>query len=268
VTVQRAPLLKMNAAHTVAYFAELLDRAAVPDRQRLVIAATEALGGGTPALQHRLEQHWYLTLRAGAPDYTVYDTDDYLVEAVHCWWAYSRPYLRNCGKPGSLPPDGVWARFADASTIVDVGNGLGFTSAALRLLHPAARVVGTNMPGSTQYRIASHLADAYGFTMVPDVHTAPTAPDLVWATEYFEHFQSPLDHADEVIGTLQPRALLIANTFGGDATGHFDTYTVNGEELPCRSVARLFNQNLRRHGYRKVATTMWNGRPTLWELEQ
>lgn len=266
MTVQRAPLLRMNAKQTVGYFADLLQRADVRDPERLVIAAAEALAGGVPRLQHELEQRWYGSVHTGEPDFTVYDDDDYLVEAVHCWWAYSRPYLRNCGKQSSLPPEGVWGRFANARTIVDVGNGLGFTSAALTLLFPDARVIGTNMPGSTQYRIASLLADAYGFTMVSDPADLPTRPDLMWATEYFEHFDRPLDHTDELVGLVQPGALLIANTFGGDATGHFDTYTVNGEELPCRSVARLFNSNLRQHGYVKVKTTMWNARPTLWEL--
>ena len=152
--------------------------------------------------------------------------------------------------------------------IVDVGNGLGFTSAALCGLSPKAQVIGTNMPGSTQYRIARLLADAYGFTMVPDAAEIAGQPDLVWATEYFEHFDRPLDHANELVAALQPRAMLIANTFGGDATGHFDTYIVDGEELPCGKVGRLFNANLRRLGYRKVGTKMWNARPTLWELEQ
>lgn len=268
MTLQRAPLLALNARQTVAYFAELLDRTEVYGSRGLVIAATEALGGGLPAVQARLEERWYRSLQDGAADYTVYDEDAYLVEAVHCWWAYSRPYLRNCLKPASLPPDGVWYRFEDASLIVDVGNGLGFTSAALRGLSPTAQVIGTNMPGSTQYRIASLLADAYGFTMVPDAAEIAGQPDLVWATEYFEHFDRPLDHANELIAALQPRAMLIANTFGGDATGHFDTYIVDGEELPCGKVGRLFNANLRRLGYRKVETKMWNARPTLWELEQ
>lgn len=268
MTVQRAPLLQMNAQQTAGYFAMLLDTAGVYQPSRFVVAAQEAFAGGLPKLQHALEERWYQTLRDGDPDYSVYDTDDYLVEAIHCWWAYSRPYLRNVAKPASLPPDGVLHRIGEPATVVDVGNGLGLTSAALTRLFPTARVIGTNVPGSAQYRIASLLADAYGFTMVADASEIAATPDLMWATEYFEHFAAPLDHADELITRLRPRYMLIANTFGGDATGHFDTYTVDGEELPCRSVGRLFNRRLRSHGYRTVATKMWNARPTLWEIEQ
>lgn len=254
----------MNAKETVQHFYSLLLGASVQNADVLAKASFSAIRKQVPTMQVRLEQRWYDSLRSGKADYGVYDCDEYLVEAMHCWWEYSRRYIKACMKPSSLPPLGVWARFANAASIVDLGNGIGFTTSALSKLFPTAKVVGTNMPGSSQYRIAQQLANRDGFTMASDIGSAPYSPDVIWATEYFEHFEQPLQHADEIIETARPKSLLIANTFGGDATGHFNDYIIAGKKVPCKSVARMFNENLRRHGYKKIDTTMWNARPTLW----
>lgn len=269
MTLPRVPLLKMNGKQTVAYFAELLRVAGVEDANALASSAAQAIVGGiTPPAQTDLEERWYRSVAGGTPDYTVYEEDAYLVEAVYCWFEMSRRYLQRCGLTSSLPPGGIWSRLKDAKLVVDLGNGLGFTSAALRVVLPKAQVVGTNVVGSTQYRVASVLADVYGFTMVEHPVEVDGTPDLVWATEYFEHFDHPTDHADEVLEALRPRALIVQNTFNEDATGHFSDYIVGGEVQKRHRVGKVWNDNLIAHGYRQVDTKMWNRRPSLWVQEE
>jgi len=67
-----------------------------------------------------------------------------------------------------------------------------------------------------------------------------------------------------VLDACEPRALLVANTFGGRSTGHFDTYSVGGAALDGKATARAFGAALRERGYVKVATKLWNSRPSYW----
>ena len=260
---QPAPLLDLNVSHTLGFFADLLTEADVADRDVILGACREAVLGTQPTILTALEQAWYRSLEYGDPAYNLYGTKAYLAEAFHCWWGYTREHLRWLRRPASLPPVGIAAHHANARLIVDLGNGIGFTTAALTLLFPKARVVATNVAGSWQYRIAELLAARYGFEMVPGPMDVEGQADLVFATEYFEHFYEPLEHLRTVVNCLDPAALVIANTFTGDATGHFNSYKVDGKVEDCRTVGRLFGQDLRSHGYSKVASG-FNGKPGYW----
>lgn len=260
-------LLQQNRATNIRFLYNLMleTSACAPDSAAVIDNALRRDSG--EAERADMENLWYTALRSGSADYSVYDSDLYLIEAWACWWTYSRRYLREIQKPQSLPPLGVMNQLRSCQTVVDLGNGLGLTTAALKTLFPAATVYGTNVPGSTQYRIASHLAERYGFHMVADPANIGSPTDLVFASEYFEHFGQPLDHLQEVVSALRPTRLLIANTFGGDAIGHFDEYRIGTKTVPGSVTGRLFNKHLRALGYRKVATGMWNNRPAYWIKE-
>lgn len=260
----RAPLLQMTAAQTVHYLDALIEDVGLGRRVGIVTACMEAGYGTKPVGIAALERRWYDSLERHDPDYGVYDSPMYLVEAFGCWWNYSRPYLRNAMRSKSLPPTSVLGLFRDAHTIVDLGNGLGFTTAALKLLFPKADVIGTNVPGSMQYRIASRLSEIYGFRMIDGPLSLDVQADLVWATEYFEHFESPLEHLRTVVNAIEPKNWLIANTFTGDAVGHFDTYEVDGELVDCMKMNRRFAADMRDHGYTSVKTALWNNTPAFW----
>lgn len=250
-----APILDLDVQHSLGMFAALLREVDVPDADVIMGACREAVRGTQPTILTALEQAWYRSLDYGDPNYFLYSTKAYLAEAFHCWWGYTREHLRWVRRSG----------LADrpADLIVDLGNGIGFTTAALTLLFPNARVVATNVPGSWQYRIAERLADRYGFEMVPHPIDVGGRADLVFATEYFEHFYEPLEHLRNVVNFLEPGGFVIANTFTGDATGHFNTYEVDGVEVPCDQVGRLFGRDLREHGYTKTAAG-FNGKPAYW----
>jgi 2-polyprenyl-3-methyl-5-hydroxy-6-metoxy-1,4-benzoquinol methylase len=214
-----------------------------------------------------LELHWYNSLRTGTPDYNVYANDLYLAELWSCWIVYSRKYLTEIQKPNSLPPYGVKHHIGRVNTVVDLGCGIGYTTAALTEMFPNAKVIGTNILDTIQTRIAQRVGNQYAFEILPDAAAINEPVDLVFASEYFEHIYDPISHLREVIKYLQPRRMLIANTFTRDSIGHFNSYLVNGELLDGRATSRAFGAELRANGYKKIQTKLWNNRPAYYARE-
>lgn len=258
----RTDLLSHNRRQGLAYFEYLLRAAGIKEAERIVRAAYDGIVDNPNGELKNIQERWYEALRGtGEPDYSVYEPDLYLAEVWLCWFMYPRPYLRDMQKSKSLPPDGIIGSLAGTKTIVDLGNGLGATSAALRMLFPEARIIGTNVPDSAQMRMGELLAQAYQFEMVEDVSQIDGPIDLVFASEYFEHFPNPTEHLNEIVKEIQPSRWLIANTFGGDSIGHFDEYEVDGEIIHGSKMGRPWGNAMRSHGYEKVKTNMWNNRP-------
>lgn len=266
-------LLAQSPQVSLLQFQQILVSEGVQNTEQLKEIAKQTiryLGGNQDArnsLMHgqMLENVWYESLAAGVPDYSVYETDYYLAELWACWVVYSRRYLKEAEKNSSLPPFGVLADIKP-SVIVDVGCGFGFTTAAFKQLFPNARVYATNLPDTFQYRVATRTAEMYGFTLVPDVSHIPEQADLVFASEYFEHFPEPVAHLEEIIRTIRPKSWLIANAFTAKAIGHFINYTVNGVQLDGKTTSRAFAKTLNRRGYQKIRTNLWNNRPSYWRL--
>jgi SAM-dependent methyltransferase len=205
-----------------------------------------------------LEARWYTALRAGTPDFTVYDGDAYLAEAWACWCQFSGPHIKTLARSG-------YAARVTPATVADLGCGIGWSTAALCRLWPDAKVTGTQLLNTLQARIARLHADSLGLTfpLVEDLSGVGHV-DLVFASEYFEHFLDPARHLDEVLTALTPDRLVLASTFTKNATGHFYAYLINGEPVPRRSVARRFNAHLRARGYERDVERFWNDRPALW----
>jgi len=210
-----------------------------------------------------LERRWYGSLIAGVPDFTVYSTDDYLAEAWFCWRNYSRKYLRELQKKLTTLYD-----FSDVRKVIDLGCGIGYSTSALKGLFQRAEVVGTNVGNSPQSRVCAVLAQRYGFRIAESVEGLfPDGTDLIFASEYFEHFDNPLAHLLEILRYCSPRAMLIANTFTSPSIGHFPSYNPSpypGPRLIGIRCSKAFNAVLRSKGYRKILTGFWNERPSLW----
>jgi SAM-dependent methyltransferase len=233
-------------------------------------ATVKYLSGGSAARRRlrvgqALERRWYESLKRGAPDYAVYDTDYYLGELWACWVVYSRKYLREVTKTRSLPPSGVASSLGKVSAVVDLGCGFGYTTAALAEIFSGAKVVGTNIDGTVQAKLAKLVGRRKGFELASGPEDVNLTADLVFASEYFEHVPAPVDHLADVIRSLKPRAMLVANAFGTRAIGHFDEYDVRGATVQAKDVSKMFDREMRRSGYSKVKTKMWNNRPTFWK---
>lgn len=253
-------LLKLRESQGISYFLSLLRGAGIANPEAIAIAARE-FSKEDPLNQIRaMCREWYYELRVkGAPKYEIYGYDMYLAEVWVCWSAYSRKYLSEAKK--------IRDRFGGVAKIVDLGNGLGLTTAALKQIFPGAKVIGTNIEQSSQWKIAERLSSEYGFEMKSNLTSVGGGADLLLASEYFEHFDRPIEHLREVIRQLHPRQLLIANAFNVDSIGHFDFYRVDGKQLDGRSTSKVFNDTMRKLGYGKQDLGFWNNRPTYWVRE-
>lgn len=213
---------------------------------------------------------WYTSLIAGNPDYSVYGEDEYIAELWACWKVYSKQHLRNIQKSTSLFTDSIANKHQDDKTIVDLGCGFAYTTAAITQIFPNTKVYGTNLDGTLQMNVAKTMASDYNFTMCGDPSEIGGIADLAFASEYFEHFERPLDHLDYIVSTINPKALLIANAFGPIAIGHFREYEiavnsiVGYERVDAKKAGKLFNERMAHHGYVKVKTKLWNNRPAYW----
>jgi SAM-dependent methyltransferase len=250
---------------------ELIDGIAPSPNRVVKLALGQRVRGNDPAQWNHwcwdLTRHWYESVESGQPDYGVYDQDDYLADVWSCWEESSRETLLKIIPRKSMSPRGV-LRDASAGidTVVDLGCGIGITTAVLTELIPKATVVGTNVPGCAQYQVAERLGTQYGFTMVPTVGEVPNPGRcLVFASEYFEHFYEPVAHLTEVLDALDPVALIINNSFTQPSIGHFPQYRVDGGEVDGEAVSREFNTAIRGRGYTQPVTSLWNHRPAYWK---
>ena len=212
-----------------------------------------------------VEDRWYRSIDLGNPDYSIYDDQYILSDIWACWVRYSRSYLRMINDAKSLSGISIVNDMKDVKVIADLGNGFGYTTAALKEMFPQAKVYGTNFEGGTQWKVTSINAERHGFTMVSDISHIPDRVDVVFASEYLEHIYDPVCHMDEIHKKLNPRYLILANSFGTKSIGHFDSYINNGEKIDGKKIGRVLNTALRNMGYVKVKTKCWNNKPSYWK---
>lgn len=210
-----------------------------------------------------LEAKWYSSLN-NAPDYSIYDDKYFICDLWACWVVYSRKYLKAISSPKSLFGKSIVSDIENVRSVLDLGCGFGYTTAALKELYPEASIYGTNIETSSQWRVASFYGELWKFNLLPDFHTLKKI-DLVFASEYFEHIETPIDHLEDIIKTLGPDAFIIANSFNTISIGHFNEYKVNSDSISGKRTSRLFNNCLRDHHYEKVKTKCWNNRPAYWK---
>lgn len=209
-----------------------------------------------------LQIRWYRSL-GHSPDYGVYDNPLYFCDLWLCWTKYSRRYLKDIQKPGTFGDKSVAMAIAP-KTVLDLGCGCGYTSAALKEIYPSAKVVGTNIAKTSQFKMANELGQRYHFKVTEDFRSVRA--DLLFASEYFEHWEEPVAHLLDVLKHCKPKHCLFANTFTSPSIGHFDTYR-HGENLYTgKQIGTLFKETLRANGYEQQKTTLWNKRPSYWRL--
>ena len=226
----------------------------------------------------KLETQWYHSLENNNPDYSLYSSIDIIPDLWACWVVYSRAYLKAITSEKSLgekDENNNWVKLksikddiGSAKSIVDVGCGIGYTTMTLKELFPDASVFGTNMKGSPQYALNELLSHSLtrGFYLRENISLISARNvDVIFASEYFEHFQKPIDHLMEMITHLNPRTMLIANAFGTQSMGHFNTYIYNSQNYTGKQISRIFNKTMKEFGYSKIKTNCWNNRPNYWK---
>lgn len=207
------------------------------------------------------EKQWYDSLDAGKPDYSIYDGIDYLAEAWDCYVNYSSKYIDwMCTKSG---PEVMAVLKKPGAVIADLGCGSGMSVYQLANTLPNAQIRGTQLPDTFQAKVALEICKN-----TPNAKISATEYvgkcDVALASEYFEHFEEPFDHLDEIMmHSGDPQVLVLANAFSVRAPGHFNKYKWNGEEIENKLTGRTFNTYLRSKGY-KVISKGWNAHPTCW----
>ena len=64
-------------------------------------------------------------------------------------------------------------------TVLDLGCGFGYTTAALKEIYPRAEVIGTNLRGTSQYKVSSAIGKQRNFSVKDSIPKA----DLIFASE-------------------------------------------------------------------------------------
>jgi len=228
--------------------------------------------GARANLRHfqELENRWYASLEANNPDYSVYDDKYFLSDLWACWCIYSRKYLLSIMSDKSLFNQSIVKYMTSQcqnkiEKVVDLGCGFGYTTAGLKEIFPVSDVYGTNIDTSVQFKVGTELSKKYNFSLVSDIHKVGKGVDLIFASEYFEHWEKPIDHLIEVVQASNPRFFLIANAFGTTSLGHFNKYKYNNCLYDGKAISKMFNITLKRLGYIKLKTKLWNNRPSFWQ---
>lgn len=210
-----------------------------------------------------LLNRWEKSLENDNPDYGVYGELAILQDIWSCWAIYSRTYLRNLHTRLCMGKPFIEA-LGEVKTILDIGNGIGYSTAALKQIFPEALVYGNNIKKTFQWNICSKVAKKYNFKMTSRLRTDRNV-DLLFASEYFEHHERPIEHLESVLKKVRPRNILIANSFGTQAIGHFKVYKHEELRLSPASVNRVFRNLLKDFNYKKIPTSCWNNRPQFWQ---
>ena len=221
---------------------------------------------GNPGLKDVYDE-WALSVRDGEPEYELYNNDLYMNEAFNCWKLYSRRYLLLLRK--YLTRSDCMIKADKVKSVLDLGCGCGYTTVGLSSIFPNATITGTNLSGTLQYKIAEDVCRDFPNCIICDEsHNADIAPapDLVFASEFFEHLTEPLVLLDDLITKYHPKYFVFANTFTKMSLGHFDTYYHYGCEFPGKTMSRMFGNALRAAGYVKVQTKFFNNRPSIYVL--
>lgn len=208
-----------------------------------------------------LENKWYDSLNNKSPDYSIYNEKYFLSDIWACWVVYSRKYLLTINNEKSLFQKSIVSDIGNINSVIDLGCGFGYTTAGLKQLFPSSEVYGTNFKDSYQYQIASKIGLDYDFSLVENIQVLNKQIDLVFASEYFEHIENPIEHLIDIINICNPKYFLIANAFNSKSVGHFDIYKHGGLEINSDKISKLFNLKLKELGYEKVETKLWNNRP-------
>lgn len=211
-----------------------------------------------------IRQEWSKSVEDGSPDFTLYGHQLYLNETFDCWRTYSRKYL-NLLKKIIGDGDSI-IKMDEVKSVLDLGCGCAYTTVGLLDLFPDATVYATNLSGTLQYNIDECVTENFDNIVLKDESYTFKLPsvDLVFASEFFEHQDRPVEFIRELISTYNPKYIVFANTFTQMALGHFVNYYDLGEKYTGKDISRLFNKTIREAGYVKANTGFFNNRPSVY----
>ena len=221
------------------------------------------------SISSELEKKWYKSLEIDLPDYSVYQDKNYYVDIWCCFVMYSRTYIKHLTTKGTMKHryelEESIAEIIDrvSTSVIDMGCGLGYSTAGLKEVFANQKVYGYNIKDSDQFRFNQLVSKQYNFDMVGDYTTIGNI-DTIFASEYFEHFERPIEHLQDIVKHLNPKYLIIANSFNTKSIGHFHKYKHNEEVIDETKISKRWNNELVKLGYTKLHPTIFNHNPSLF----
>jgi len=215
-----------------------------------------------------LREAWYKALEEGKIDYSIYNDEYYFTDLWVCWSLFSKNYILSLTKPDAFAQNmSIYDYLSNINSILDLGCGIAYTTGALSQIFIDATIYGTNIINTKQYQFCEEMSKRYNFKLINDILHINHTIDFVFASEYFEHIESPIDHLKDIITRLQPRYFYIANSFNVTSIGHFRYYRYNYDKISCYDISNKFNSILGSYRYKKIRTNLHFDRPTLWEKQ-
>lgn len=214
------------------------------------------LSGGTDKSSQKLLDKWKESDRT---DYSVYGDRGYVVDAWLSWDVYSRQYIKKIESKATEIKDLV----PGIKTFVDLGAGMGYSTLALHKIFSELQMTATQIPETWQWKFCEKLFKGTDINLCTNEELK--SADAIFASEYFEHFDKPIEHLIELL-EFKPKLLLVKSTFQQpDAVGHFEYYyDENNKQILGKDMNRAFNAYLRNHGYEQNPIRFFNSAPTVF----
>jgi hypothetical protein len=187
------------------------------------------------------------------------EEDDYYVAKLwHQFSRKSRADLQHIatGSYGKKPTP-LTDQIPHLKCIVDLGCGVGYTPTIFKELFPNASVYGTNTKGAKQYAWCQKMAYENRWELVPDASVIPQKADMVFASNYFQNTEKPVEHLIEIMAKLRPWICVIANAFSGD-------YVHNLKAVSAVEISTMFNNQMAGMGFKKQKHKCASSRAEIW----
>lgn len=274
----------------------------------------------TQELFNELTNKWYdLEEKDLKSAYNVYNHEYYFTDMYNCYRNYSRLYInmllnkkinnkklyeketdKDILKNRVIENKTFYEKYKnEIKSILDIGCGCGFTCLHLKQVFKC-NVYGVNLENTFQYKFCKNL----DFNLYSDYNKINKKIDLIFASEFFEHIEKPIELVELLINKFKPKFIITANAFNTKSIGHFSNYIVsikhyneykmkkekktyfpsmfsgffgsyiypsnnkdyNDTEIVISSqdISKMFNKFIRYNGYSKLKTTYFNHRPFIW----
>ena len=211
-----------------------------------------------------LSEKWYddLAHQSTRNIYEVYNHDYYFIDIFNCFVSYSRDYIKRVIKSPHFD------ELKNAKVIVDIGCGISYSTCLLKQVFPEAKIYAINLRDTKQWKLCEVMAERMGFNLIESITEVGESVDILFASEYFEHIYNPIEHADSIIDTLNPKHMIVANSFNTWGMGHFINYDVYGTIVNQEKISKMFNQHLKKRQYDNIKCGIWNNKPLIWKRNE
>lgn len=203
--------------------------------------------------EKELDNWWYDNYK----DFSRYTSWHYLYAGLNCFDRFSKPCALYAKQ---------YLGDRKIKSIVDVGAGIGLSTMLLADLFPEAKVYYNNITPSLQadfFEAHKHYCTNPPQAITEKEMLQHGEYDMLFASEYFEHFEEPMKQTGFLLDQVGFNHLVINNSFNVKAYGHFKEFKYN-ETLAPKQMSKVWLKFVRQE-YAELKVKCWNGRPKIFE---